>query len=252
MRSPLRTFAQLFAVAVFASTLGACAADTTGDENTSTSADDLSANQESAYQYFVGKGLRDFQAAAIVGNLMQESSVNPASVQSGGPGRGIAQWSVGGRWNHSANDNVLWYAGTKKTSSSSLNLQLEFIWYELETFPGYGLARLKSSTSIASAVVAFQTDFEICGACNQSRRISDAQQVLTSFGGKGGGGASSSGSSGGTASSTGGCYSTTLGKEMPANACVQSKSDSAWYECKSGTWVGRFSDPTACNGVYPL
>ena len=49
-----------------------------------------------------------------------------------------------------------------------------------------------------------------------------------------------------------GCYSTTLGKEMPANACVQSASDGQWYQCDDGTWVGRATDPTACDGVYPL
>ena len=53
-------------------------------------------------------------------------------------------------------------------------------------------------------------------------------------------------------SSAMGCYSPTLGKEMPANACVQSRSDSAWYQCDDGAWVGRFTDPTACDGIYPL
>src|SRR4051812_26829508 len=60
------------------------------------------ANDKAAYDFFVAKGLTPFQAAGIVGNLDQESGVNPASVQfGGGPGRGIAQWSVGGRWDSS-------------------------------------------------------------------------------------------------------------------------------------------------------
>src|SRR5262252_6610116 len=68
------------------------------------------ANDRPAYDFFVSKGLTNFQAAGIVGNLDQESGVNPASVQfGGGPGRGIAQWSVGGRWDTS-NPNVLAYA----------------------------------------------------------------------------------------------------------------------------------------------
>src|SRR6478609_5553836 len=67
------------------------------------------ANDKPAFDFFVAKGLTNFQAAGIVGNLDQESGVNPASVQAGGPGRGIAQWSVGGRWDTSSNDNVLAY-----------------------------------------------------------------------------------------------------------------------------------------------
>ena len=68
-------------------------------------------NNGTAYDFFVSKGLTDTESAAIVGNLVQESSVNPASVQEGGgPGRGIAQWSVKGRWDTDSNDNVEAYA----------------------------------------------------------------------------------------------------------------------------------------------
>src|SRR5437763_994121 len=111
------------------------------------------ANDKPAYDFFVGKGLTNFQAAGIVGNLDQESGVNPGSVQfGGGPGRGIAQWSVGGRWDTSANDNVLAYANSKGESSGSLNLQLEVIWYEL-TAIGYGYALLKATANMNEATV---------------------------------------------------------------------------------------------------
>src|SRR5262245_59249479 len=64
------------------------------------------ANDFAAFTFFVSKGLTPIQAAGIVGNLDQESGVDPNSVQyGGGPGRGIAQWSVGGRWDTSTNDN---------------------------------------------------------------------------------------------------------------------------------------------------
>src|SRR5262249_20512346 len=136
-------------------------------------------NTKTAFQFFVAKGLKRYQAAAIVGNLIQESSVNPNSVQyGGGPGRGIAQWSVGGRWDTEHNDNVHWYAAKKGQSIHSLNLQLEFVWYELETFSGYGLSKLKASSTITQATIDFQDDFEGCGQCDQSKRISYAKQVL--------------------------------------------------------------------------
>jgi hypothetical protein len=140
------------------------------------------ANDKPAYDFFVSKGLTNFQAAGIVGNLDQESGVNPGSVQyGGGPGRGIAQWSVGGRWDSSANDNVLAYAKTKGESSGSLNLQLEFIWYELTTF-GYGLSQLKATTNLNDATIAFMDKYEICGTCATSQRLSYAQAVLKAYG----------------------------------------------------------------------
>jgi lysozyme len=49
-----------------------------------------------------------------------------------------------------------------------------------------------------------------------------------------------------------GCYSSTEGVTEPDNACVQSKSNNAWYQCDNGTWVDRWTDVTACNGVYAL
>ncbi|MGE5185993.1 MAG: phage tail tip lysozyme [Acidobacteriota bacterium] len=140
------------------------------------------ANDKPAFDFFVAKGLTNFQAAGIVGNLDQESGVNPASVQyGGGPGRGIAQWSVGGRWDTSSHDNVLWYAGTQGESSGSLNLQLEFIWYELTNI-GYGYSQLTATTNVTDATVAFQDRYEICGTCDSTQRVSYAKAVLAAYG----------------------------------------------------------------------
>ena len=119
-----------------------------------------------------------------------------------------------------------------------MNVQLEFIWYELETFSGYGLTRLRDSTNLSAATVVFQTDFEGCGQCDQSNRIADAEAVLRAYGGGGGGGA--------------GCDSNTLGRAMPDNACVQSRSNDAWYQCANGYWTDRWTDPAPCDGVHPL
>jgi hypothetical protein len=38
---------------------------------------------------------------------------------------------------------------------------------------------------------------------------------------------------------------------MPDNACVQSASNDDWYQCDNGSWTDRWTDPAACNGVYP-
>jgi hypothetical protein len=209
-----------------------------GDETLSEAS--LSSSEHTAFNFFVSRGLSKFQSAGIVGNLIQESNVNPSAVQfGGGPGRGIAQWSVGGRWDHDRSDNVVSYANAHGMSRWGLTTQLDFIWYELETFSGYGLGSLRASRNVTDATIVFQDRFEGCGTCDESKRIQYAKDVLNAFGG---------GSSGGGS----GCYSDTLRREMPDNACVQSKYDSAWYQCANGAWVDRWTDPAACNGVYPL
>jgi hypothetical protein len=198
----------------------------------------LSNSEQTAFNFFVSKGLTKIQSAGVIGNLMQESSVNPAAVEfGGGPGRGIAQWSVGGRWDTSHNDNVTSYASARGLSRGALNTQLNFIWYELTTFSGYGLSQLRAATTITAAVAAFQNKYEICGTCASARRITYAQEALAAYGGASGGA---------------GCFSNTLGREMPDNACVQSRADSLWYQCSNGSWVDRFTDPEACSSVHPL
>ena len=211
------------------------------DDGSSSSEAALTSTKKTAYNFFISKGLKPYQSAAIVGNLMQESSVDPGAIQyGGGPGRGIAQWSVGGRWDHDSGDNLVAFANGKGLSRWSLTAQLEFIWYELTHFSGYGLSALKNSSTVVQATVAFQNDFEGCGTCDQSKRIYYAEQILAANGGGGGGGGGA------------GCWSGTLGKEMPDNACVESKFDGLWYQCDNGDWVDRWTDPTACNGVHPL
>ncbi|HSN30926.1 MAG TPA: phage tail tip lysozyme [Kofleriaceae bacterium] len=140
------------------------------------------ANDKAAFDFFVAKGLTPAQSAGIVGNLDQESGVDPASVQyGGGPGRGIAQWSVGGRWDTSAGDNVTAYASQQGMSRTSLNLQLEFIWFEL-THIGYGYSDLKAATNVTDATLAFMDKYEICGTCASAQRIAYAKDVLAAYG----------------------------------------------------------------------
>jgi hypothetical protein len=238
----VKSLAKLLSVPTLVTLVSACSGAPQGEDVVTAEGEEaLTANEKTAYDFFVGKGLSKAQAAGIVGNLIQESNVLPGSVQSGGPGRGIAQWSVGGRWNASHNDNVQWYASTHGASATSLTLQLEFIWYELQTFSGYGLSKLRAASNVTQATIVFQDDFEGCGQCEQSTRIKYAEQVLAAYGGGSGGGGSA-----------GSCYSSTLGKTMPPNACVQSRSDHLWYQCDNGSWVDRWNDPDACNGVYPL
>jgi len=229
----------------------------------------LGNNARTAFNFFVHKGLTDIQAAGIVGNLMQESSVRPTAVEyGGGPGRGIAQWSIGGRWNHGSN-SVYSYAARNGVSRWALQTQLDFIWYELATVGGYGLSDLRAATTLTAAVRAFQNKYEVCGTCAQSKRLQYAQQALSDYGGTADTGGGTDTGSGGTDTGTGGgsgsdtgtggtdtgvtCTSGTLGREVPQNTCVESKFDGLWYQCgPDGLWIDRWSSPVPCDGEYPL
>ncbi len=145
-------------------------------------------NDKTAYDYFAGKGLSNFQAAGVVGNLDQESGVDPTISQSGGGvGRGIAQWSTGGRWDTSAGDNVVAYAAMQGQPATSLSLQLDFIWYELETFSDYGLSKLRATSNVSDASIEFEDDYEGCvnadyPECDQAQRITYSMNVLNAYG----------------------------------------------------------------------
>ena len=168
--------------------LAACSA-ATEELNASNSAAATTAfpNDKTAYDYFIGKGFTNFQAAAIVGNLDQESGINPTiSQENGGVGRGIAQWSKGGRWDSDPGDNLAAFAVKEGLPTSSLQVQLDFIWFELSTMPGYGLAKLRASVDVTSATTDFEADYEGCNIaseCDFSSRLSFAKSILAAYGG---------------------------------------------------------------------
>lgn len=111
-----------------------------------------SPNAAIAYDYLVSKGLRDFQAAAVVGNLQEESGINPALAvpdTNGLPSRGIAMWQPA-RWN-----NLLAFAAGR--DPWALDTQLDFLWAEL---PSNGLDQLRSASTLEEAVLVFQNQFE--------------------------------------------------------------------------------------------
>ncbi len=189
------------------------------------------ANDKTAYDYFRAQGFTNFQAAGIVGNLDQESGIDPTISQSGGgPGRGIAQWSAGGRWDTDPGDNCVAFAAMNNESPDTLSTQLDFIMFELKSFSDYGLAKLQASTNVTDAATDFELGFEGCDIadeCDGDSRVSYAMSVLAAYGndpvmtpdggatgstdmaqgassGGGGGSAGGGGSSGGGSGTAGG------------------------------------------------
>lgn len=142
----------------------------------------IAANEETAFDYFVGKGLSEIQSAGVVGNLVQESGVDPTAVQAGGPGRGIAQWGVGGRWDTDP-INMVDYAADRGLDVWALGPQLDFVWYELTNESYLGLADLRASTTISDATIAFMEEYERCGTCLPDQRVAYAQDAYDRYAG---------------------------------------------------------------------
>lgn len=130
------------------------------------------ANAKTAFSYFKRHGYTAIQSAGIVGNLMQESQVNPRAVQRNGPGRGIAQWGVNSRWR-----NLVSFARSKKVSEWRLDIQLAFIIRELNSYPYYGKRQLKAAKTLWSATKAFSDHYERPGIPMLSKRVAYAIQV---------------------------------------------------------------------------
>lgn len=159
-------------------------------------------NIQQAFNYFIAKGFTAAQSAGIVGNLIQESGVNPLRDQmNGGPGRGIAQWEYypppdRGRW------NVLLDYAASRGDPRSLAIQLDFVMAEFNS-KNYSsvLNDIKSSTTVQQSTDIFLAGYEKAGVANESSRLNNANSVLASYG---------SSSSVGMSSNIGGCASACL------------------------------------------
>ncbi len=104
-----------------------------------------------AIGFFTNKGLTKAQAAGIVGNLEQESKLNPSE-----PNGYLAQW-LGSRLT-----GLESFAKGKglTTASGNAGVQLEYIWQELNTTETGALAGLKVTSTPAQAAQVFSQLYE--------------------------------------------------------------------------------------------
>lgn len=136
-------------------------------------------NEEKIWNYLKAKGLNDYGISGLIGNLHAESALIPTNLQNSyekklgftdttytnavdngtynnfvkdSAGYGLAQWTY---W--SRKQNLLDFAKSKKTSIGDLEMQLDFLWKEIQ---GYTTVfnTLKNATSVreASDVVLLQ------------------------------------------------------------------------------------------------
>ena len=171
-------------------------------------------NAEKVFRYLVDKeGFTPEAAAGIIGNLMQESGVNPKSRQlRGGPGRGIMQWTESERW-----ASLSAWAKSSGKDPWALETQVEWMVKEMKSYGTYN--RIKSVTSYKKAVEIFEREMERAGIPNYPRRYQFAADALASFsGGAGGAGGTFVGGGTGAGYGTGGVkIAGDLGDFMKAN-----------------------------------
>lgn len=188
-----------------------------GSSNSTASTTTLSGsdNSQKAFNYFVSKGLSPMLAAAIVGNLIAESSVIPTQIEDpngqtgdpsniAGPGWGIAQWTEGRKVLGSATKGTLPLdvfgpaptiakgqtlsppaqldpATTPAQIETQLAQELDIVNYQLGTGGATGsfdLNTFKAKADIVSATDYFLTKFEGPLVDNNGVRSALAQGVL--------------------------------------------------------------------------
>ena len=121
-----------------------------------------------------------------MGNLQQESGMDPTKKQyGGGPGRGIAQWTV----NEGRFKGLQSHAQSKGKDWTDLQSQLEWIDLELNGKDSStasilkknygGIQGLKSATDTRWAVEAFEKSFERAGKPNFTNRYKYAENFYT-------------------------------------------------------------------------
>lgn len=156
------------------------------EENPNTEAASLINNEEDTreaqiWKFLANKGLNHYAIAGLMGNLYAESALRPNNLQNSferklgmsdkgyatavnngsyknfahdGAGYGLAQWT----W-YTRKQNLLNYAKAQGKSIDDLQMQLEFLWQELQ---GYhrSMAALTAGKSIKAVSDAILTDFE--------------------------------------------------------------------------------------------
>ena len=139
-------------------------------------------NDAFIWQFFKAKGFNDYAIAGLMGNLKAESNLRPDNLQNSFEGRlgsdaeyvkkvdngtyskskfandhagfGLAQWT----W-HTRKEALYDYAKKKGVSIADLNMQLEYLWVELQRYTKT-MNVLRNAKSVYEASTIVLTDFE--------------------------------------------------------------------------------------------
>lgn len=138
-------------------------------------------NTEKAFNFLVGNGYSKIQSAAICGNFIVESNMDP-EITSKVPGEasfGIAQWNpAAGRL-----QRLQAYANDRELDYRKLETQLQFFHYEFTTEGNYyGYNTFIAMTNVDKATTHICNKYEKPGTPHLNRRIAAAKRVLETYG----------------------------------------------------------------------
>lgn len=136
-------------------------------------------------EYIINKlvtgGLTKTAAIGVVANLKAESNLDPSIKQiGGGPGRGLAQWEKGGRYDTDP-INLNKFAAKKGTNWADLDTQIDFILYEMDKHPEYRKVKeqLNKTDSVEKATLIFLKKYEKAGTPHTDKRLKYAKELNT-------------------------------------------------------------------------
>ena len=139
------------------------------------------ANIKRMWEFLSSKGLNDYAVAGIMGNIYAESSFRSNNLQGSyekklgytdetytravddgsytnfikdTAGYGLAQWTY-----YSRKEDLLEFANSKKKSIGDFEMQLEFLWTELQTYKSM-MKQLKAAESVKEASNLILHDYE--------------------------------------------------------------------------------------------
>jgi hypothetical protein len=128
-------------------------------------------------------GLSKIAAIGVVANLKAESNLDPSIKQKGGgPGRGLAQWEKGGRYD-TDRINLLSFAKSKGTKWQDLDTQIDFILYEMEKHPEYKKVKeeINKTDNVKDATLIFLKKYEKAGTPHTEKRLEYGRELEKSI-----------------------------------------------------------------------
>lgn len=131
------------------------------------------------YNKLIKGGLTHIAAIGILANLKIESYLDPAKHQlGGGPGRGLAQWEKGGRYD-TDRVNLVNFAKKRGKDWTDLNTQIDFILHEMSVLKEYRKVKemLNRAKTIEDATLIFLTKYEKAGKPHTTTRQQAAAEL---------------------------------------------------------------------------
>ena len=164
-------------------------------------------NEQKIWNYLKSKGLNDYGAAGLMGNIYAESGLNPVNLENtyekklGYSDQGYCDAVDNGTYNNFVNDSAGWgicqwtfysrkrnlynYVKSKNKSIGDLEAQLEFLFKELSEGYNSVLTTLKTATTLKEASSAFMLKFERPADQSESaqnKRASYGQKYYDKYG----------------------------------------------------------------------